>query len=340
MSLRVAVIGAGHIGSRHLEAYSSHPGAQIVAVCDLIKDTAEAASARYGAKAYTNLASMLSAEKIDAVSVCTAGAQNGSHHFGPVMQCLNARKHVLCEKPLSNQLTEARAMVQKAENVGVRFGCDLNHRFTPQAEKAKEWTLDGTIGAVLIANVTLWIDNPADRSPWYHIRALHPHSVDVLRYYCGKAVKVHAFFNQAPKADGPDGKRVCWSNVQVNILFENGAVGHLTGSYDANPRLNLERTEVMGTNGRFVIDNCFEKVTLYPRNSQELTVIPNALFGGIPDFEHTIVLRAHKWIDQLIAEVPPDEIDASGRDGLAVQEIIEAAIMSWEEERVVDVENG
>ena len=53
---------------------------------------------------------------------------------------------------------------------------------------------------------------------------------------------------------GPDGKRVCWSNVQVNILFANGVVGHLTGSYDVNPAHNLERCEVMGTEGRFVLD--------------------------------------------------------------------------------------
>ena len=340
MSLRVAVIGAGHIGSHHLEAYHLHPEVEIVAICDLLREKSEEAVGKFGGAAYSNVASMLKDEQIDIVSVCSAGAQNGSHHFGPVMQCLNARKNVLCEKPLSNQLTEARAMVQKADQMGVYFGTDLNHRFTPQAEKAKEWVTNGTLGQVLLANVTLWIDNPADRSPWFHIRALHPHSIDVLRYYCGKAVKVHAFFNRAPREDGPDGKRVCWSNVQVNILFENGAVGHLTGSYDANPRLNLERTEVMGTEGRFVIDNCFEKVTLYPRHSQELTVIPNALFGGIPNFDHTIVRRVHFWIDQIIAEVPKDKIEASGRDGLAVQEIIEAAITSWEEERVVDVENG
>ena len=79
--------------------------------------------------------------------------------------------------------------------------------------------------------------------------------------------KVQAFFNRAPREDGPDGKRVCWSNAQVNILFENGVVGHLTGSYDANPAHNLERCEVMGTEGRFVLENCFEELTFYPRRS-------------------------------------------------------------------------
>lgn len=340
MALRVAVVGAGHIGTQHLEAYHSHPEAEIVAICDLIKDKAVAATQRFGGRPYTALAEMLAKEEIEAISVCTAGAQNGSHHFGPVMQCFNAGKHVLCEKPLSNQVYEARAMVMKAESLGLYFGCDLNHRFTPQSAQAKQWIEEGRLGTVLLANVTLWIDNPNDRSPWFHIRALHPHSLDVMRYYCGRAVKVHAFFNRAPKADGPDGKRVCWSNTQVNVLFENGAVGHLTGSYDANMRLNLERCEVMGTEGRFVIDNCYERLTLYPRHSQELTVVPNPVFGGIGDFDETITRRVHRWVDQVSRSVPRAQIEGSGADGLAVQEIIEAAIQSWEENRVVDVENG
>ncbi len=340
MPLRVAVIGVGHIGSLHLEAYRTHPDVEIVAVCDLLKEKAEAAGRQYSTLAYHNVAALLAKEQFDAVSICTAGAQNGSHHFGPAMQCLAAGRHVLCEKPLSNQLVEARAMVAKAAQLGLYLGTDLNHRFTPQAEQAKEWLTAGRIGTPLLANVTLWIDNPSDKSPWFHIRALHPHSLDVMRYYLGKAEKVHAFFCRAPKADGPDGKRLCWSNVQVNVLFENGAIGHLTGSYDANSRLSLERTEVMGTEGRFVIDNCYEKLTLYPRRSDDLVVIPNALFGGVPNFEATISRRVHRWVDQLNAGAPRTEIEASGEDGLAVQEIIEAAILSWEEERVVDVENG
>ena len=231
-------------------------------------------------------------------------------------------------------------MVTKAKIKGVCLGTDLNHRFTPQSEIAKNWVESGRLGTVLLANVTLWIDNPNDKSPWFHIRALHPHSLDVMRYYCGKAVKVHAFFNRAPSADRPDGKRTCWSNVQVNVLFEKGAVGHLTGSYDANMRQNFERCEVMGTEGRFVIDNCYEKVTLYPRYSDELTVIPNELFTGMPNFDATITRRVHHWVHQLNEGVSADKIEASGEDGLAVQEIIEAAIQSWETNSVVDIENG
>jgi predicted dehydrogenase len=156
-----------------------------------------------------------------------------------------------------------------------------------------------------------------------------------MRFYCGDAVKVQAFFNRAPRPDGPNGKRVCWSNAQVNILFENGVVGHLTGSYDTNPAHNLERCEVMGSEGRFVLENLYEELTFYPRRSEELTVLKNSIMGGMTSFTQTFDRRISRWLEQVSEGVPREEIEASGEDGLAVQEIIEAAIRSWEENCVV-----
>jgi len=69
----------------------------------------------------------------------------------------------------------------------------------------------------------------------------------------------------------------------------------------------------------------------------ELTVIRNSIMGGMTGFGQTFDKRIARWIEQVSAGVPREEIEASGEDGLAVQEIIEAAKISWEENRVVDV---
>ena len=249
------------------------------------------------------------------------------------MQCLEAGKHVLGEKPISNEIEKAREMVRTADKKGVYYGINLNHRFVPPAAKAKEWVTAGKLGDLLLINMTMWIGNPNETSPWFHARALHPHSVDVMRYYCGDVARVHAFFNKAPG-------RICYSNMQVNIEFENGVVGHLTGSYDTNPRHNLERCEVMGTEGRFVLDNCYEELTLYPRRSDELTVIRNSIMGGLSGFNATFTNRINRWIEQVDGKVPREQIDASGKDGLAVQEVIEAAIRSYETGRAEEVPIG
>jgi predicted dehydrogenase len=144
-----------------------------------------------------------------------------------------------------------------------------------------------------------------------------------MRYFCGDVERVHAFLNRAPG-------RVCYSNAQVNLQFANGVVGHLTGSYDTDPRHNLERCEVLGTKGRFVLDNLYEELTFYPRGGQELTVIRNSIMGGLSGFNATFSNRIHRWLEQVTAGVDRGAIEASGREGLAVQEIIEAAIRSFE----------
>ena len=57
---------------------------------------------------------MLANEDLDIVDVTTGGYENGSWHFEPTMEALEAGKHVLCEKPLSNAIEECRDMVRVA----------------------------------------------------------------------------------------------------------------------------------------------------------------------------------------------------------------------------------
>ena len=328
--LKVAIIGLGGIGNTHATVYTENEASQLLAVCDMDKERADKAAARFGVKAYYSVADLIQNEPLDSVSVTTAGPENGGHHYEPVMECLEVGLNVLCEKPISNDIVKAREMVAKADEKEVYFGINLNHRFVPPAATAKSWVDEGKLGDLLLINMTMWIGNPNETSPWFHMRALHPHSLDIMRYYCGDVKRVQAFMNNAPG-------RVCYSNAQVNLEFENGVVGHLTGSYDTNPRHNLERCEVMGTEGRFVLDNCYEELTLYPRRSDELTVIRNSIMGGLSGFSATFTNRINRWIEQVDAGVARDEIDASGHDGLAVQEIIEGAIRSYETGTVVDL---
>ncbi len=328
--LKVGVIGMKGIGNTHAGVYANNPLCEIVAVCDKIKERADESAAKFKARTYYSVGDMLASEELDIAGVTTGGFENGSDHYEPTMQCLEAGVHVLCEKPISNNIEEARRMVAKAREKGLYFGINLNHRFTPPAEKARSWIDEGKIGQLLLINMTMWIDNPNETSEWFHMRALHPHSIDIMRYFCGDVKRVQAFMNHAPG-------RKCWSNAQVNMLFENDVVGHLTGSYDANPGHNLERCEVMGTGGRFVLDNCFEELTFYPRKSKELTVIKNSIMGGLTGFGDTFNARINRWIEQVNAGVPREEIEASGEDGLAAQEIIEAAIESCRTGKVVEL---
>lgn len=333
MTLKVAVVGMGGIGNRHASIYKEHPQCELVAVCDIIKERADAAAAKYGAKAFYSVQEMLRSDlHIDIASVCTAGVENGGDHYQPTMELLDAGIHVLGEKPISNELDKAREMVALARKKGLRYGINLNHRFTPATLMAKSWVDEGRLGEINIINMTLWINNPNESSPWFHMRALHPHSFDVMRYFGGDVEKVQAFFKKGK------GRKI-WSNVQVNVLFKNGVIGHLTGSYDATGpggSYGLERLEVVGSDARFVLVDACEHLTFYPRRSHE--TITYDYVGGMMSFNETFKSRIDKWIQQNLEGAKPEEIDGSGADGLEVQRYIEACIKSWETGRVVSVD--
>jgi predicted dehydrogenase len=327
--LNVAIVGMGGIGNTHAQVYQKHPRSEIVAVCDIIKERADKAAAANGCPAFYSVRELLaSGIQIDASSMCSAGVENGGDHYQPTMELLEGGIPVLGEKPISNELPKAREMVALAKRKNLRYGINLNHRFTPAALRARQWIEAGRLGEVNIINMTMWINNPNESSPWFHIRALHPHSLDVMRYFAGEVDKVQAFFKKGK------GRKI-WSNVQVNLLYKNGILGHLTGSYDAGGSYGLETLEVVGSDARFVLRDACEHLEFYPRFSRQVESFD--YIGGMMGFGETFKGRITHWVDQILAKTPADKIEASGLEGLKAQFVIEAAIKSFETGAIVDV---
>jgi predicted dehydrogenase len=330
MTLKIGIVGLGGIGNRHAGVYQELDDAEVVAVCDIIKERADAAAEKYEAKAFYNVQEMLdSGVELDACSMATAGEENGGDHYTPTMELLGAGLPVLGEKPISNRIPEAEEMVALAREKNVPYAIDLNHRFTPAALRAKGWIDEGRLGQLHVINFRMWIDNPNESSPWFHMRALHPHSIDVMRYFCGDVKSVHAFMS---KGKG----RAIWSNAQVGMLFENGVVGNLTGSYDAaRPQYGLECCDVVGSDGRFVLEEACERLTFMHRRKMEREQYD--YLGEMLCFDETFKSRITAWVQQLVDKVPADQIDGSGEEALRAQRIIEGAIESFETGRTVDV---
>src|SRR6185312_7958329 len=188
----------------------------------------------------------------------------------------------------------------------------------------------GELGEVLFINMNLWIRNPRDDPQYFHLRALHSHSVDVMRHLAGDVARVQAFFLKGP------GRKI-WSNASINMQFASGALGHLTGSYDMHgpDRHSIERTEVGGNKGRVVIDNSTVDFHWYPHNSKESVHVHNA--GGMMSFNETFGPRLGRWLEQLTEGAAPEAIEGSGEEGLKAHAVVEAAIRSHETGQVVEV---
>ena len=329
--LRVCVIGLGPIGNLHSDIYRSDELAELVGVCDIIRERAETAGRRLGVPWYTEAQSMLEELAPDVCSVATGGYEYAGDHYEPVVQSLSAGAHVLCEKPISNEIEPAREMVRLAREKGLCLGVDFNHRFTPAARQAKKWLDEGRLGPLLFVNMALWIGKfqPLE-SPYYHIKALNPHSVDMMMHYCGAIGKVQCFAMKAPGRD-------LWSTASINMQFENQAVGHLTSSYDIERGHPMERCEVAGLNGRFVLEDMWREATLYPAGDLEKRVFTNPVFGGYSGFNDTFRERIHCFLRQVDEGARPEDIDGSGEDALRGLAVIMAAIESLETDAVVSV---
>ncbi|GGH75842.1 putative dehydrogenase [Pullulanibacillus pueri] len=328
--VNVGVVGVGNIGSIHASVYKNHPDVELVAVCDIIKAKADAAAEKFGGKAFYSVEELLrSGIQLDLVSVCTKGEENGSEHYAPTIELLEAGIPVLGEKPISNNIDEGKRMVELAANKKIPYAINLNHRFTPAAKKAKDWVNEGRLGQLHMINMRMWINNPVESSPWFHLRALHPHSLDVMRYFCGDVKRVAAFMM---KGEG----REIWSNTQVLLEFENGVIGNLVGSYDAGASYGLERCEVVGSKGRFVIEDACEQLTYYPRKSIETESY--SYLGGMRSFNETFKSRISDFVEQIRQGVTYDKVNGSGADAYKAQTIIEAAIKSWETGTIVTIE--
>jgi len=222
--------------------------------------------------------------------------------------------------------------VRTARERGLCYGIDLNHRFTKLTRIARQWLDEGRLGHLLFINMSMWIMNPQETSPWFQVKALHPHTIDVMRHFCGDIAAVQCFVTRAP------GRQI-WSTAHFNFKFTCGAVGGLTGSYDIERGHPMERCEVAGTGGRFVLEDMMHQLTWYPAGSSEKTVISNTPFGDIPEkvFDDTFRNRIHQFVDQVAEGIDPEYIEGSAAEALAAQRVLAAAITSVEENRAVNV---
>ena len=327
--LRVCVIGLGNIGNLHASIYAEDELVELVGVCDILQDRAEAASKRLGVPYYLDAPTMLRELKPDLVSVATGGYEYSSDHFLPTIQALEAGCHVLTEKPISNLIENGQIMVDTAKRMNRCFAIDFNHRFTPAARQAKKWQDEGRIGDLLFCNMALWIGKPQDfESPYYHLKALNPHSMEIIRYFMGPVEAVHCFAMKAPG-------RSIWSTASINMKFKCGAVGHLTSSYDITRGHPMERCEVAGTKGRLVFEDMWREATLYPAGDPVKQVYTNPVFGGYSNFDDTFRERLRCFVRQVDRGDKPEEIDGSGVQGLEAQKVIHAAIRSLDTGSVV-----
>jgi predicted dehydrogenase len=123
--LRAGVIGVGHLGQHHARLYASLPDSTLIGVVDHDHERASLIGRQYGARAFVDLPDLL--KHVDVVSV----AVPTSTHYSVTKACLEARKHVLVEKPIAVLSSEAQELVESAKMNGCTLQVGHSERFNP-----------------------------------------------------------------------------------------------------------------------------------------------------------------------------------------------------------------
>jgi predicted dehydrogenase len=142
----VVIIGSGHIGRSHVQAWQAHPQARVVGVVDVVPGRAEAVAEEFGVpEAGEDYRPFLDRSDVNVAAVCTPPYA----HCGPTLDAIAAGKHVLCEKPFTLDVAEAERMVAAAEDAGRLLAmCSARNRYTAGATKAHELVSAGRLGRI------------------------------------------------------------------------------------------------------------------------------------------------------------------------------------------------
>lgn len=327
MSVRIGVLSAAHV---HTAAYASFlaetDDAELIGVADDNAERGRDIAKRYGTD-YLDAADLL--EQTDAAVVCSTNAT----HREWVGQAADVGVHVLCEKPLSTTPEDARAMVERCEDAGVRLGVAMPLRFSEPVKEAETAIANGAVGRLHTVSGTNrgrmpggWFADP-DAAGGGAATDHTVHIVDLVHHLTGSRVaevyaELDTRFHDIAVED-------------VNVLsmeLEDGTQFLLDGSWS---RPDSWRTwgeaglEFHGDNGSVCV-NCFGQRLTYTASSGD-NAGTNAVFWGTnPDAG---------LITDFLAAVREDRPpETTGEDGVEAVAVVAAAYESAERGEPVAVQ--
>ena len=216
----LAVVGLGWWGSHITCKLDGDPELEVVATAD----PATERGATYG-----SLDEVLADPAVDAVALCTPH----SLHETQVLQCVNARKHVFCEKPLTLTASGARRVVEACRANDLVLGIGHERRFEPGMQEVRRLANEGELGTLLHAEATFnhdlfaslpggsWRSSPAE-SPAAGMTAMGVHLTDALISTLGPVSQVRAISGQRVLA------LASGDALAVLMRFTSGATASVT----------------------------------------------------------------------------------------------------------------
>jgi predicted dehydrogenase len=230
--LGIGVLGL-HEGHTMLVALRASQFCKAVAGCDLEKAKRdEALEAAPGISVTDDYDAMLARKDVDIVAIYTPDPMHAEH----IERAFHAGKHVICTKPLINDLSQGEKLLKVAKETGMRLQVGQSTRFYEPFLRQRELFEAGQLGEIEVfdAHYNHRMDWWYEKSPWA-IEGTHwaylglSHPVDLARWYLGPIREVHAYGSVSSL-----GKKVGMKTpdaIVVNLISQTGKIGRILGNY-------------------------------------------------------------------------------------------------------------
>lgn len=231
--IKVGLVGYGFMGHMHAQCYEATGRAQIVAVADVEPERRREAKEKLRCATFTSLSEMMNAVDMDMVDICTST----DLHEDMVVAAAKARKHILCEKPMSLTVESCNRMIRAVLKAGVEMMVAHVIRFWPEYQVIKDIVDSGRFGRVEWLSACRlsppptwawqgWLLDPARSGG--AVLDLHIHDLDYVAWLIGLPEKVQACGIPGPQGGIDSVLTLAWG-------YPSGAKSLVEGSLNLAP---------------------------------------------------------------------------------------------------------
>lgn len=353
--IKIGCIGLGGIAQGvHLPQTERSPALVLSAICDIDAEKLNAVGEKYGIDKeyrFADYRDLIASPDIDAVDICTPN----DNHFEIALTAAKAGKSYSLEKPITLTAKQAELLAEETRRTGVKSMVCFSYRYKAAARYARELLVNGTLGKLYHVSMQYYQDwgLPDNHCPlvWRFIRErtgsgalgdLGSHALDLVQFVTGLGYEklisqAGTFVKERPLPDSSGKTGVCDVDDYINILacMEEGLSADFQISRFCHGRGNYQRMEVYGSRGSLVY-------TLDAKpDEDELEVCLGHPMGEthtytrLPIPHRFCCVQMQAFADLLAGR--GDGFSATIEDGLRNQRLLDAAVLSFEQEKWVNV---
>jgi predicted dehydrogenase len=322
----IGVVGYGYWGPNLARNFADTEGAQLVAICDMDVSKLAVAKRRHpAAVATTEFRDLLKDSRIHALVIATPVHT----HYELARAALEAGKHILVEKPLTQTSEQAHRLVEEAERRKLTLMVDHTFLYTPAVQKIRELIIDGSLGDIYYYNgirASLGLFQSDVNVIW----DLAVHDISIIQYILG----AHPVAVSATAANHVAGTPE--NMAHLTLFFQSSCIAHVSVNW-LSP-VKVRQTLIGGSRQMIVYDDveATDKVKVYDKgitisgtakNAHEVRIGYRAGDMWAPHLpaKEALKTETEHFIACLHSGASPI---SNGLNGLQVVEVLEAASRS------------